>query len=380
MRKLKPPERRIALPASTQPNRRCLSSKLTAVVASVGGAASSYGGMHMRTFLLFFGTTLSMILSAHAEEPIFERVSPGEEARHIHYGKRFQEIQQELASGGDVHRGLHAKTHGCPVAQLVVNGNLAPEDAQGIFKAGARYSALTRFSNGSTKIQDDGERDFRGLALRIFNVKGERFQDLLLTNAPSHFARNSTEMMEFFEAAHAGGLYLLKYFVFHPTKAAKIISDSSRPVSSLLTERYWSRVPFLHGNRAVKYYAHPCSGYAKRRPDDPPANYLRDNLKNHLRDNAACFHIMAQYYMNEELTPIEDATVEWKTDNAPMVSLAMLTLPTQVFDTPEQKEVCEKLSFNPWNGLKAHRPLGEMSRARKVLYLLSQATRNGDAP
>ena len=31
----------------------------------------------MRTFLLFFGTTLSMILSAHAEEPIFERISPG---------------------------------------------------------------------------------------------------------------------------------------------------------------------------------------------------------------------------------------------------------------------------------------------------------------
>jgi len=63
-----------------------------------------------------------------------------------------------------------------------------------------------------------------------------------------------------------------------------------------------------------------------------------------------------------------------------MVSLAMLTLPTQVFDTPEQKEVCEKLSFNPWNGLKAHRPLGEMNRARKVVYPLSQAARNGDAP
>ena len=29
---------------------------------------------------------------------------------------------------------------------------------------------------------------------------------------------------------------------------------------------------------------------------------------------------------------------------------------------------CENLSFNPWHSLPAHRPLGGINRARKVVY------------
>jgi hypothetical protein len=33
------------------------------------------------------------------------------------------------------------------------------------------------------------------------------------------------------------------------------------------------------------------------------------------------------------------------------------------------------MRFDPWSGLLAHRPLGEVMRARKVAYLVSQKGR-----
>ena len=36
---------------------------------------------------------------------------------------------------------------------------------------------------------------------------------------------------------------------------------------------------------------------------------------------------------------------------------------------------CERLAFNPWNGLKAHQPLGSLSRARAAVYKASELAR-----
>ncbi len=40
----------------------------------------------------------------------------------------------------------------------------------------------------------------------------------------------------------------------------------------------------------------------------------------------------------------------------------------QIFDTPEQNEFCENLSFTPWHALPQHKPLGVTNRLRKVIY------------
>ncbi len=47
------------------------------------------------------------------------------------------------------------------------------------------------------------------------------------------------------------------------------------------------------------------------------------------------------------------------------MTVASITIPAQA---PVQGEFCETLSFNPWNGLKEHRPLGGISRVRKDVY------------
>lgn len=49
--------------------------------------------------------------------------------------------------------------------------------------------------------------------------------------------------------------------------------------------------------------------------------------------------------------------------------MATVTLPKQDFDTDQQNEFCEGLSFSPWHALPAHRPIGGLNRVRKAVYL-----------
>jgi prostaglandin-endoperoxide synthase 2 len=66
--------------------------------------------------------------------------------------------------------------------------------------------------------------------------------------------------------------------------------------------------------------------------------------------------------------PVEDPTIEWREQDAPFVPVARLTIPRQGFDTPERRAFGTNLSFTPWHGLDAHRPLGGINRVRRVVY------------
>jgi hypothetical protein len=48
--------------------------------------------------------------------------------------------------------------------------------------------------------------------------------------------------------------------------------------------------------------------------------------------------------------------------------VATIHIPQQTFDTPQQNEFCENLSFTPWHALPEHKPLGVTNRLRKVIY------------
>jgi len=50
------------------------------------------------------------------------------------------------------------------------------------------------------------------------------------------------------------------------------------------------------------------------------------------------------------------------------VPAAVLRIPKQTFDSPEQLTFARVLSFNPWHCIPEHRPLGNQSRARLWLY------------
>ena len=42
---------------------------------------------------------------------------------------------------------------------------------------------------------------------------------------------------------------------------------------------------------------------------------------------------------------------------------------------PPTAPSCESLSFNPWNALVDHRPLGDFNRARRAIYTAMAAFR-----
>ena len=66
--------------------------------------------------------------------------------------------------------------------------------------------------------------------------------------------------------------------------------------------------------------------------------------------------------------PIEDASVIWDEAVSPFIPVARLTIENQDLSSDQAMSACEHLSFNPWQSLAEHRPLGGINRVRKRIY------------
>ena len=85
--------------------------------------------------------------------------------------------------------------------------------------------------------------------------------------------------------------------------------------------------------------------------------------------------VQLQPFLSEDTTRIEDASVNWP---SPRTTLARLTLPRQDTQSQEGQALqknAEAASFDSWQALAAHQPLGDVQRARKVVYFESQRGR-----
>jgi hypothetical protein len=91
-------------------------------------------------------------------------------------------------------------------------------------------------------------------------------------------------------------------------------------------------------------------------------------MRNHLSTGDATFEFCVQLQVDPESTPIEDATVEWKEGDSPYQVVARIRIPQQAFESADQMALGERISFNPWNCLEPHQPLGGMNRARRAIY------------
>ncbi|HJV96801.1 MAG TPA: catalase, partial [Albitalea sp.] len=90
------------------------------------------------------------------------------------------------------------------------------------------------------------------------------------------------------------------------------------------------------------------------------------------------YQVQLQFYVAEAITPIEDASVDWPEAQSPYVTVAQLSVVAQDVDSSEGRRLAEQVEaaiFDPWDALAAHRPLGDVMRARKVTYFESQKAR-----
>lgn len=321
-----------------------------------------------------------------------EKIEDDEAQRFERHAQTLRELQQKNAAGRPPSRALHAKGQ-CPVeATFTVLDNLPSYAQAGLFAKPGTYRAYVRYSNGSGKHQPDSAPDVRGIAVKVLGVPGKKIipgmedattQDFLAIRSSSTPFRDADQFVGFLRAA-ANPLLLLPraigIFGFSGTLAllGKLSKGLKESMTSLATTQYYSALPIAWGDYAVRFTLRPrTTGSAVALPSTD-ANYLRSELAGRLAQDAVEYDFAVQFFVSEEKTPIEDGSRDWSEADAPYVTVARLTLPKQDVDSPRGRKIAEfveGLSFDPWHALVAHRPLGNMMRARNYAYRESTKAR-----
>lgn len=321
-----------------------------------------------------------------------ETVMPDEEQLAQLVAERSVELVLErFDAEGVARRDAHPKSHGCVSAFVDVdNSALEPQERIGFFARNETYPAWIRFSNGSPLIKADNERDVRGMAIKIMDVEGDKILtrhrdestvDFLLINGSAFFVRTPSDYLDFTRKTLDGSpvsfFLSLNPMEWKIRELFNVISITGKKPSSPITQ-YWSTTPFALGDDlAVKYSARPCGDMESGWPRNPDDDFLRHRLAMDLGAEDACFHFMIQRQIHPGGTPIEDSTIDWDPTDSPFLTVATIRIPAQTFDSPEQQEFCEDLTFNPWHTLPEHRPLGNINRTRRLVYDVIAELRHG---
>lgn len=299
--------------------------------------------------------------------------------------QRIEIITLRERRDGVVPRFNQPKTVACVEGKFRVHDDIPQTLRHGIFAKPASYPSFLRFAN-ATK-DDDSEKDIRGLSIRLSGVEGPvlwgkpGFQDFLLNSYPALFVATPEDFLAFIRARQEGGElgFFLNPFDSH-LKSLWIVFRARAKHLSPLDIRYWSTVPFRLGQPqgpAVKYSVTPCSDYKTAKAINPGKDQLRSAISAHLQQAPACFRFGVQTQANPESMPIEDASVIWDEDESPFVTVATITIPAQAVEDPDKLARCERSTFNPWQSLPAHAPLGRMNAVRRAVYEAAARVRNG---
>jgi len=309
---------------------------------------------------------------------------PPDEQRHIDsLIDTLREKMKRDYAGGRTLRDAHPKQHGCVRATFRVEPNLDPSLRVGVFGDETPRAAWVRFSNQDGKVSADSKRDIRGVALKLLGVPGVKLldgeedsttQDFILISTDAFVCKDVAEFDGLIRAMVRGMRSLLWFWFTHPRVAWNLFSASKQHTSPLDIE-YFSVAPYLCGTQPVKYVLRPVLPTREPVPAKPSYDYLRERLVAHLAQAPARFEFFVQLRKDQSL-PIEDPGVPWRGAGAPLVKVATLEIPAQTFDTAEQREFGDNLSFNPWRCLPCHRPLGGISRARRQVYRVLSAYRH----
>lgn len=236
-------------------------------------------------------------------------------------------------------------------------------------------------------IARDTTPDIRGFAIKVRGVRGPGAlvnttdaQDFLLINQEKFAFPKSDEFVGLVMAVSKGKGTLLKYLIgrygfFGALKLmAKFAATMGKKFTGFATERMYSAVPIACGPYAARARLLP----ARDKPLADASNDWAADIGRQLAAGPLVHDLQLQFFVDERRTPIEDASVNWSEDVAPYVTVARLTIAPQPLDGAAAaafaKEV-EQAVFDPWEALAEHRPLGDVMRARKVVYFASGKTR-----
>ncbi|WP_052761327.1 catalase [Sedimenticola thiotaurini] len=302
--------------------------------------------------------------------------------------QRIATISRASRENGIIPRFNQAKSLGCLNATFRVHDGLEDSLRQGLFATPASYPARLRFANASQ--QDDSEKDIRGLSIKLFHVPGQPvwgapgIQDFLLNSYPALFVATPEDFLAFIRARQDGSMvsFFINPFDSH-LKSLWILYQARAVHSSPFAIRFWSTTPFRLGNddnRAVKYSVTPCSGNPPLAAQPSGPNQLRAAMQAQLALAPVCLEFGIQRRTDPANMPIEDASVIWDEERSPFLPVATITIQPQDFQSADALADCEKISFNPWQSLPEHQPLGRMNAVRRDTYLRAAQLRKAEAP
>jgi hypothetical protein len=311
-----------------------------------------------------------------------ERLQPDEEVHLQAIIDAFNAQMRRLWNPGYFERGGNTKTHGLVRAEFTVRSDLPPHLRHGIFASPRTYAAWVRYSGPGPLWQPDIEDvGFMSMAIKLMGVPGpklledEQFtQDLFGTSAPTFVTPDTRRNARLQSWSYQNAPVFYFFNVFEETHFLDAFMNLlwTKTQHNPLEDQYFSTVPYLLGEgQATQYSFH---SRLKTRtpvpnlPGRPPDNYLRDAMVATLARTDVEFDICLQVQTDPFLMPIENAAVMWPTRLSPRVPAAVLRIPRQTFDSPEQIAFARVLSYNPWHCVPEHRPLGNVSRARKRIY------------
>lgn len=305
--------------------------------------------------------------------------------------------------GGHALRSVHAKSHGLLSGELQVRGDLPAAYAQGIFARAASYPVVMRFSTNPGDVLDDSVTVPRGLALKVVGVEGERLpgaegqvtQDFVMADAPAFAAATPKKFL--------GTLRLLAKTTDTPQVLKKALSTVLRGAeraveavggksttlvnlgghasTNILGETFYTQVPLLFGSYFGKLSVAPASPELTALTGAPVStsgrpDALRGAVNETIPASGGTWEVRVQLCTDLERMPVEDASVAWPEELSPYVTVARIVVPAQTgWSEARARAVDDGLSFSPWHGIAAHRPLGGIMRARRSTYEMSAGFR-----
>ena len=317
--------------------------------------------------------------------------------------------EKTLADGGHAIRSVHAKSHGLLQGYMEVDAGLPGDLAQGLFAKPGRYPVVMRLSTIPGDILEDSVSVPRGLAVKIIGVQGERLegsegdvtQDFLLINGPAFGAPDPKQFLSVLKLVAKTtdrGQGLKKALSAVMRQVQKVIvaitgepngtvaTLGGQPETHILGETFYSQVPLRFGDFIAKISVAPVSPELMALTQAPlnvngVPNGLREAVVEFFRKNGGVWEVRAQLCTDIEKMPIENAAVVWPEAVSPFRPIARITIkPQTAWSDARSAAVDDGMSFAPWHGLAAHRPLGGVMRVRKAAYEAARkfrAARNG---
>ena len=338
-----------------------------------------------------------------AYQPSFEQPKDDEQEAISGLNETLLKITTTMTEHtGHAMRAVHAKGQGLMRGKLSVVAGLPTHLAQGLFSAAGGYDVIVRLSSPPSEQLPDDVSTPRGLALKVLGVEGARVegsegdttQDFLMVNGPAFgapgpqgFLKNlkllasttdkAPKAKEVLSAVLRGTEKVLEAFGGESTL---LKSMGGHPETNPLGETYFTQAPVLYGPYMAKFSLVPVSPSLTALKDQPldmdgKPDAQRDAARDFFASTGAgdaTWELRVQLCTDLEKMPIEDASVPWPEDLSPFITVARLDVgPQDAWNPTRSPKEEDDLAFNPWHALAAHRPIGSVMRARKVVYKTS---------